>query len=220
MGHRVARTTVAKILKDAGVPPAPERSPTWQSFLRAHWPAVVGADFFTTEVSTARGLVTYYTLFTIELASRRVRVIGSTPYPNEPFMLQASRHLTGADGVLGPDSVFICDRDRKWSSAVLALIRSAGVHVVQTPVRAPNCNAHEERFVRSIKHECLNRLIPLGERHLRRSMTEYLTHYHHERNHQGLRNEVPVARSLSTGSGAVRRRQRIGGILNYYYRAA
>jgi hypothetical protein len=93
VGHRVARTTIAKILKDAGVPPVPERSPTWQAFLRAHWPAVVGADFFTTEVWTARGLVTYYTLFTIELASRRVHVIGSTPYPNEPFMLQASRHL-------------------------------------------------------------------------------------------------------------------------------
>ena len=149
-----------------------------------------------------------------------MHVIGSTPHPNEPFMLQATRRLTDADGVLAPNSVFICDRDRKWSSAVIALMQSAGVHVVHTPVRAPNCNAHAERFARSIKHDCLNRLIPLGERHLRRSIAEYLAHYHHERNHQGVRNELLVAGSPSGGSGAVRRRQRVGWILNYYYRAA
>jgi hypothetical protein len=129
-------------------------------------------------------------------------------------------HLTAADGVLGRNSVLICDRDRKWSRAVIALMRSAGVHVVQTPVRAPNCNAHAERFVRSIKHECLNRLIPLGERHQRRSVAEYLAHYHLERNHQGLRNELLVTTSPSRASGAGRRRERIGGLLSYYYRAA
>ena len=219
VGHRVARTTITTILKQAGVPPVPGRPLTWQSLLKAHWPAVVAADFFTTEVWTARGLVTYYTLFAIELASRPVHVVGSTPHPNEPFMLQAIRGVTAADGLLGPNSVFICDRDRKWSSAVIALLRSAGVHVVQTPVRAPNCNAHAEWFVRSIKHECLNRLIPLGERHLRRSIAEYLAHYHRERNHQGLGNELLVPRSPSAASGGVRRRERMG-MLNYYYRAA
>jgi putative transposase len=128
--------------------------------------------------------------------------------------------LTDFDGVLHRRSVLICDRDRKWSGAVLEFLRSAGVYVVQTPVRAPNCNAHAERFVRSIKSERLNRVIPLGERHLRRTIHEYVAHYHHERNHQGLENELIVRVGPPRASGAVRREQRLGGILNYYHRAA
>ena len=136
VGHRVARATVAKILKNAGIPPVPERPSTWGTFLKAHWPAVMAADLFTTEVWTARGLVTYYTLFVIELASRRVHVLGSTPHPDERFMLQAARHLTNQiDGVLSTGSVLVCDRDRKWSRAVLECMRATGVRVVQTPVR-------------------------------------------------------------------------------------
>jgi putative transposase len=219
-GHRVARTTIAKILRDAGMPPVPERPQTWHTFLKAHWPAVVAADFFTTEVWTARGLVTYYTLFFIELASRRVHVLGSTPYPDERFMMQVVRTLTATDSPLPSHAVFISDRDRNWSGAVMALLQSAGARVVQTPVRAPNCNAHAERFVRSIKYQCLNRLVPLGERHLRRSLAEYLAHYHHERNHQGIGNELIVGPPTCTPCGPVRRRQRIGGLLNYYHRAA
>jgi transposase InsO family protein len=116
--------------------------------------------------------------------------------------------------------VLICDRDRKWSGQVLAFLRSAGVHVVQPPVRAPNCNAHAERFIRSIKFECLHRLIPLGERHLRRAIREYVAHYHHERNHQGLANELIVRVAPRCGAGTVRRAQRLGGLLNFYHRAA
>ena len=221
LGHRVARTTIAKILKNAGVPPTPGRATSWRVFLQAYWPALRGADFFTTEVWTVRGLVTYYTLFVIELESRRVHIVGSTPHPDEAFMLQAMRHLTDDfDGVLHRCSVLICDRDRKWSGRVLELLRSAGVHVVQTPVRAPNCNAHAERFVRSIKFECLHRLIPLGERHLRRAIREYVAHYHHERNHQGLENELIVRVAPPRATGTVRRTQRLGGLLNFYHRAA
>ena len=221
LGHRVARTTIAKILKNAGLPPTPDRPSSWRVFLRAHWPALRAADFFTTEVWTVRGLVTYYTLFVIELESRRVHIVGSTPHPDEAFMLQAMRHLTdGVDGVLPRCSVLICDHDRKWSSRVLASLRCAGVHVVQTPVRAPNCNAHAERFVRSIKFECLHRIIPLGERHLRHAIGEYVAHYHHERNHQGLDNELIVGIASARGAGTVRRAQRLGGLLNFYHRAA
>ena len=221
MGHRVARTTIAKILKDAGLPPTPDRPTSWRTFLRAHWPELRASDFFTTEVWTVRGLVTYYTLFVIELESRRVHIVGSTPHPDDAFMLQGMRHLTDdIDGGLHPCSVLICDRDRKWSRPVLAFLRSAGVQVVQTPVRAPNCNAHAERFVRSIKFECLRRLIPLGERHLRRAIREYVAHYHHERNHQGLDNELIVRSALPCGAGTVRRAQRLGGLLNFYHRAA
>jgi transposase InsO family protein len=221
VGHRVARTTIAKILKNAGLPPTPDRPTSWRTFLRAHWPALRAADFFTTEVWTVRGLVTYYTLFVIELESRRVHIVGSTPHPDEAFMLQAIRHLTdNLDGVLNPCSVLICDRDRTWSGPVLACLRSAGVHVVQTPVRAPNCNAHAERFVRSIKSECLHRMIPLGERHLRRAIREYVAHYHHERNHQGLDNELIVGVASPRSAATVRRAQRLGGLLNFYHRAA
>jgi putative transposase len=162
-----------------------------------------------------------YTLFVIELESRRVHIVGSTPHPDEAFMLQVMRQLTDdADGALHPGSVLICDRDRKWSGPVLAFLRSAGVHVVQTPARAPNCNAHAERFIWSIKFECLHRLIPLGERHLRHAIREYVAHYHHERNHQGLDNELIVRLASSRGAGTVRRAQRLGGLLNFYHRAA
>ena len=153
--------------------------------------------------------------------SRRVHVVGATRYPDEAFVLQAMRHLTdGVEGVLGHGRVLICDRDPKWSGAVVVFLEREGVRIVRTPVRAPNCNAYAERFVRSIKEECLHRLILLGERHLRRTMAEFVAHYHIERNHQGLGNELITPRTRSDARGVVRRRQRMGGMLNYYYRAA
>jgi transposase len=119
VGHRVGRSTIRRILKAAGLPPVPQRPTSWQTFLRAHWGVIAGADFLTTEVWTWRGLVTYYTVFVIDLASRRVQVLGSTPYPNELFMGQAVRMMTAADdGVLVGHRVLICDRDRKWSRPV------------------------------------------------------------------------------------------------------
>jgi putative transposase len=198
-----------------------ERPTSWQAFLRAHWKAVVAADFFTTEVWTVRGLVNYYTLFVIELHSRRVSIVGSTPHPDEAFVRQVIRQLTAADeGVLDGHRVLICDRDRKWSLAVRELLETSGVRVIQTPFRAPNCNAHAERFVRSVKEECLDRLIPLGERHFRRALADFVVHYHRERNHQGLGNEVIDGLEVQPQNGRVRRRQRVGGLLSYYYRAA
>lgn len=164
LGHRVARSTIAAILKEQGISPAPDRPTSWRTFLRAHWGTIVGADFFTTEVWTWRGLVTYYTLFAIDLASRRVHILGSTPHPDDAFMLQVARTATAADeGALVGDRVLICDRDRKWSASVRHLLEASGIRVVRTPFRAPNANAHAERFVRSIKEECLNRIILFGE---------------------------------------------------------
>jgi transposase InsO family protein len=221
VGHRVGRSTIARILKVAGVPPVAERPTSWQTFLRAHWGAIAAADFFTTEVWTWRGLITYYTVFVIDLASRRVHVLGSTPHPHELFMRQMARTLTAADaGVLRARSCLICDRDRKWSREVCRLSADAGVRVVRTPERAPNANAYAERFVRSIKEECLDRLIPLGERHFRRAVTEFVAHYHVERNHQGLQNELIVGVPATGTVGRIRRRPRLGGLLNYYDRAA
>jgi putative transposase len=151
VGLRVGRSTIARILKAHGVSPVPAGPTSRQTFLRAHWGAIAGADFFTTEVWTWRGLVTFYTVFVIDLASRRVQIVGSTQYPNDFFMRQVSRTLTATDGLLSDHRVLICDRDRKWSREVGRELGDAGVHVALTPFQAPNANAHAERFVQSIK---------------------------------------------------------------------
>ena len=206
VGHRVGRSTIARLLKAAGMPPVPERPTSWQTFLRAHWGAIAGADFFTTEVWTWRGLVTFYTVFVIDLASRRVQIVGSTPYPDEPFMQQVVRTLVaGEDGLLVPHHVLICDRDTKWSAPVRTRLGDAGIRVAQTPYQAPNANAYAERFVRSIKDECLSRVIPFGERHFRRTMAEYVEHYHHERNHQGIGNTLIEGAPAISLVGRIRR---------------
>lgn len=217
VGHRVGRSTIARILKAHGLPPVPERPTSWRTFLRAHQDAIAGADFFTSEVWTWRGLVTVYTVFVIHLASRRVQILGSTVHPDEVFMRQVGRTLTMADAETC--RILICDRDAKWIGPVRKCLQGAGIRIVQTPYQAPNANAHAERFVRSIKEECLNRIIPLGERHFRRAVREYVEHYHLERNHQGLGNALIAGAPASIG-GAIRRRRRMGGLLNYYERAA
>jgi transposase InsO family protein len=137
------------------------------------------------------------------------------------FMRQVARTLTTADdGLLRAYRVLICDRDAKWSAAVRQLLNEAGIRVVQTTWRAPNANAHAERFIRSIKQECLDRVIPLGERHFRHTVSEYFAHYHRERNHQGLANALIGVTLPNRRQGPIRRRSRLGGLLNYYERAA
>ena len=135
-------------------------------------------------------------------------------------MQQVARTMTAADdGLLVQHRLLICDRDTKWSAPVRARLSEAGIRVVLTPYQAPNANAYAERFVRSIKEECLDRLIPIGERHFRRAITEYVAHYHHERNHQGLDNVIPLPLG-QPGKGAIRRHERLGGLLNHYRREA
>jgi putative transposase len=153
----------------------PERPTSWQTFLRAHWDAIAGADFFTTEVWTWRGLVTFYTVFVIDLTSRRVHIVGSTPHPDERFMQHVVRTLTTVeDGPRVQHHMLICDRDTKWSAPVRARLDEAGIRVVQTPYQTPNANAYAERFVRSIKQECLSRVIPFFERLTRYQMRRTL----------------------------------------------
>jgi putative transposase len=160
-------------------------------------------------------------VFVIDLASRRVQILGSTPHPEALFMQQVAPTLTMAEaGVVAAPQVLICDRDRKWSRDVRRRLRDAGIRVVLIPERAPNANAYAERFVRSIKEECLNRLIPIGERHFRRAISDYVAHYHRERNHQGIANELIAGAPATSTVGPIRRRPRLGGLLNYYDRAA
>jgi len=193
----------------------------WRTFLQAHWPALVAADFFTTEVWTARGLVTYDTAFVIELHTRRVCMLGSTPNPDGAFVVQAVRGLLGeSDAILREGRILLCDRDPNWTSAMEAVLSTVGVRVVRTPPASPNRNAHAERFVQSIKEECLNRVVPLGEWHLRRLVRELVAHYHLERNHQGIGNTLIDCPRAPLAVGSIRRRQRLGGLLRYYCRAA
>jgi putative transposase len=221
VGHRVGRSTIRRILKAAGLPPVPQRPTSWQTFLNTHWGSIAGADFFTSEVWTWQGLVTYYTVFIIDLASRRVQMLGSTPHPEALFMQQIVRTLTMAEaGVVSRPQVVICDRDCKWSPDVRRRLRDAGIHVVLIPERAPNANAYAERFVRSIKEECLDRIIPIGERHFRHALTEFVEHYHRERNHQGLDNRLIAGAPATDRTGRVQCRRRLGGLLNFYERAA
>jgi len=150
-----------------------------------------------------------------------VQIPGSTPHPNELFMQQVVRLATAADdGILVGHRVLICDRDRKWSGAVRRRLGEASLRVVVTPERAPNANAYAERFVRSIKEECLDRMIPIGARHFRRAVAEYVEHYHQERNHQGLDNRLIAGTPVIDMTSRVQRRPRQGGLLNFYERAA
>jgi len=150
-----------------------------------------------------------------------VQILGSTPHPEAVFMQQVVRSLTMADaGAMPPPHILICDRDRKWSEDVRRRLRDASIRVVLTAARAPNANAHAERFVRSIKEECLDRLIPIGAEHFRRAIAEYVAHYHAERNHQGIGNRLISGPSALRMTSRVQRRPRLGGLLNFYARAA
>jgi putative transposase len=157
----------------------------------------------------------------LDLKSRRVQIVGSTPNPEAAFMSQAARRLTDAvDGFLTGHRVLICDRDGKWTDAFRGLLEGAGVRIALTPVQAPNANAYAERFVRSIREECLDHLILVGERRLLRVLEEFVAHYHRERNHQGLDNALIAPAPRVVGSARVRCRERLGGLLRYYYQAA
>ena len=157
----------------------------------------------------------------LDLRSRRVYVAGSTPTPDAWFMAQAARRLTDAvDGFLAGHRILICDRDGKWTDGFRRIVQGAGVRIVLTPVQAPNANAYAERFVRSIREECLDRLILFGEHRLRRAVDEFVAHYHKERNHQGLGNALIVPEVDPLRGPKVRCRERLGGLLRYYHRAA
>jgi putative transposase len=221
LGYTVSDQTVGNILKRHGIAPAPERktTTTWKEFIRTHMDVLVATDFFTAEVWTTAGLVTYYVLFFIHLASRKVYVAGMTPHPDERWMVQIARNLTMAEwGFLETGQYLIHDRDSKYCPAFQRLIDEAGITRVPLPPRSPNLNAYAERWVRSVKEECLSRLILFGEAALYHVLREYMAHYHHERNHQGKGNMllVPAISHAPERAGPVRCRERLGGLLKYY----
>jgi transposase InsO family protein len=222
LGHNVARTTIANVLARHGIEPAPERKTTWKQFLKQHWDVLAATDFFTVEVWRPLGLVRYHVLFVIELATRRVHIAGIAHDPGGAWMEQVARNLTDAfDGFLLGKRYLICDRDPLFTKRLRGILSAAGVATVRLPPRSPNLNPYAERFVLSIKSECLDHLVLFSERQLRRACREYAAHYHRERNHQGLGNRLIEASTLAANdNGKVVCNERLGGLLKFYRRAA
>jgi transposase InsO family protein len=208
-------------LKDQGIEPAPERSKrtSWKTFLRSHWDAIAACDFFTVEVLTLAGLKRFHVLFVIALEARRVEIAGIIHQPHGAWMLQVARNLLDIeDGFLKGTRFLILDRDPLYTSKFQALLCAAGVTPIRLPASSPNLNAYAERFVRSIRSECLSKLVLLGESHLRAVVREYLAHYHEERNHQGLGGQLIVPPANLNQPGPIVARERLGGLLRFYHR--
>lgn len=226
LGHKISRSTVKRILDDHGIEPATERKRkvTWKSFLKIHMEAgtIAAMDFFTVEVLTLHGLVRHHVLFVVDLATRRVHLAGIGVEPCEEWMKQIARNLTDAfDGFLLDMRYCIMDRDPLFSEAFRKMLSDSGVNPVRLPAKSPNLNAYAERFVLSIKSECLNWMIPLGEGHLRRAVFEYVRYYNTERFHQGLDGQlIDPDDTAWRSTGEVACRERLGGMLKYYYREA
>jgi putative transposase len=228
LGIRLAASTIARILKDHGIRPAPRRAgPTWRAFLGAQASHIVATDFFTVDTLTLKRL---YVLFFIELGRRRVWITGVTDHPVGAGVTQQARNVTGDLDDEGVKIEFLLrDRDTKYVSSFDTVFTGAGAQVLQTPFRTPNANAHAERFVRTIRAECLDHLLILNARHLERVLRSYIRHYNGHRPHQGISQEIPVAVS-GTGVTAsppllgatdqprprIRRRDRLGGLIHEY----
>jgi putative transposase len=224
LGYDISDTTVGNILKAHGLEPAPNRGQqmTWSTFLKAHWDVLAAIDFTTIEVWTRGGLVTFYLLFVMELKTRRVHWAGCTPHLNDVGMKQIARNLTDPiDGFLLGKRYVLMDRDGKFSSAFRDRLKDEGVRPLRLPARSPDLNAYIERFMRSIKAECLARIVFFGENALRRAIKAYLDHYHAERNHQGPGNQlIEPSDDVGMETGRIKCLDRLGGMLRYYYRAA
>ena len=225
LGYTISDQTVGNILKRRSIPTAPDRkkTTTWREFIRIHTNVLWATDFFSTEVWTLGGLATFYVLFFIKHATRQVHIAGVTAHPNEAWMMQVARNLTMNEwGILKPGQYLIHDRDAKFCASFQQLLDGAGVKRLPLPPRSPNLNAIAERWVRSVKSEALSQLILFGERSLRHVVSEYVTHYHAERCHQGLGNVIPLPakQAANDHEGPIGCSERLGGLLKYYERQA
>ena len=222
LGHTVGRSTVRDLLKRWHIPPAPERErrgSTWRQFLARHRHQIVACDFFTCETLF---LKTIYVLFFIELGTRKVHLAGCSAHPTAAWVTQQARQVSWQiqDGAL-PCRFLIRDRDAKFPASFDAVFRHEGAEIVCTPYRSPRANAVAERWVGTVRRECLDHLLVLNERHLHRVLTEYATFYNERRPHQGLKQQSPVALAPDReGAGRVVRRDVLGGTIHDYSREA
>ena len=219
LGLRVSPSTVRRLLLAAGLEPAPRRSgPSWRGFLRQQAATMLACDFFTVETISLRR---FYVLFFIELESRRVHLAGCTTNPTGAWVTQQARNLSFT-GVFERMRFLIHDRDSKFSAAFDEIFHSEGITVIETPVRAPQANAYAERFVRTVRAECLDWLLIVGRRHLESVLRIYTAHYNRERPHRGLALLPPDPTNADppASQGEIKRRDRLGGLIHEYYRTA
>lgn len=200
------------------LPPAPRRSgPTWSQFLKDHAKGILATDFFTVEGVTLRR---YYVLFVIELERRVVHLLGVTANPDDPWVTQVARNFASDLEDAGRRFLLIRDRDTKFTSSFDAVVASVGIETIRTPVASPRANAFAERFVRTIREDCLDHLLVISRRHLEAVLTEYL-HYNQARPHRGLQLSQPIPQPVaSSTAGKAIRRDILGGLIHEYDRAA
>src|ERR1017187_6183361 len=178
LGHRISDQTVGNILQRNSLGSSPERrrNTTWSEFIRRHRDVLWATDFFTTEIWTCWGLTTYYVLFFIQLRSRQIVLGGISQNPNERWMTQIARNMTGWDAELAQAGHLIPDRDCKYTQGFDEILKGAGTAIVKLPPHSPNLNAFAERFVKSIKTECLEQFVLFGENSLQHVIRKYLAH--------------------------------------------
>ena len=221
LGYDIGRSTIRDVLKRKGVPPAPERAKrgsSWRSFLKHHKGEILACDFFTVETAW---LKTLYALFFIELGSRRVHLAGCTASPTSAWVVQQARQMSWTLQAEALTMRFLLhDRDSKFSAAFDHVFEAEDVTIIRTPFRAPTANAFAERWIRSVREECLDHVLILGERHLQRVLKEYGRYFNQARPHQGIGQEIPAGDNRCFGTGPVRCRDVLGGIIHDYYRAA
>jgi putative transposase len=220
LGYSICPETVATILRRHGIPPAPDRggSPSWRHLLTHYKHQIMACDFFTVETLF---LKTIYVLFFIEIGSRRVHFAGCTTNPDATWITQQARQLAWNLEERKPSFRFLIrDRDTKFTKSFDTIFFSEGLKISRTPIRAPNANSFSERWVRSVRDECLNRLLIVNQKHLHSVLTEYVDYYNTERPHQGINQNTPILRLPQSRDGPIRRKDILGGIIHSYYRKA
>jgi putative transposase len=221
LGHTVAASTVWKILKDAGLDPAPRRSgPTWRQFLSAQARAILAVDFAHVDTVFLRRL---YILVVIEHERRRVHLAGITAHPTDAWVTQQARNLLMDLGERAERFRFLIrDRDNKFTAAFDAVFVGADIRIIRTPIRAPRANAIAERFIGTLRRECLDHLLITGTRHLTAVLQEYVEHYNGHRPHRALHQQPPAGGTAPRSEAIIRtlRRDRLGGLIHEYVQVA
>ena len=223
MGYRVGEGTIRRILAAAGLGPAPRRvSPTWRQFLSAQASGILACDFLHVDTVLLQRL---YVLVVIEIQGRAVHILGVTAHPSGAWTAQQARNLLMDLGERARRfKVLIRDRDSKFTTAFDGVLAGNGARVIKTPVRSPranaNANAYAERFVGTLRRECLDHILILGEGHLRRVLAEFARHYNGHRPHQSLQQEPPQRSGRTADiTGRIERRQVLSGLISEYRRA-
>ena len=221
LGYKVCTKTIANVLRKAGLEPQPDRQrkTTWAEFLKSHWSSLTAIDFFFSEIYTLKGLTRYMVLVAIDYSTRKVEIVGIIEQAHGDWMKQMAKNLTDPFcGFLKGKKYLVHDRDPLYTKAFIDILQSAGIEHIKSMPMAPNFSPFVERFIRSIKSECLDRMLIFGEAHLRYCISQYILHYHGERAHQGLDNQI--IEPPPQGTGEIVCQERLGGLLKFYKRAA